>query len=264
MSIETDRIEQDISQKRHRLNDTIEALGNKLSPGQLVDEAMGLLQGQAGHLTANLGRQLRDNPLPAVLIAVGVAMYVMNKDKGGTSHAHANVDPSDWDHDRKFRSVEETRWRTARQASETEDAFHDRLHQAYATALDIRQNAGEAIDSFKRRVGETVHSLEASATTARHRISHALAGAANAVRDNVQHAGEKAADVKHSAQDLYADNPLAGGAIALAIGALLGSTTPLTDIERDKLSDVADKAAAAGQAFADKGTRALDRVSPVH
>ena len=53
---ETDQIEQDINRSRHALNDTIEQLGGKLSPGQIVDEAMGLLQGQFGKLGANLGR----------------------------------------------------------------------------------------------------------------------------------------------------------------------------------------------------------------
>ena len=51
MSMETDRIEADLNQSRHRLNDTLEALGHKLSPGQMVDEVLGLAQGQAGEFT---------------------------------------------------------------------------------------------------------------------------------------------------------------------------------------------------------------------
>ena len=37
---EPDQIEQDINRSRHALNDTIEQLGGKLSPGQIVDEAI--------------------------------------------------------------------------------------------------------------------------------------------------------------------------------------------------------------------------------
>jgi hypothetical protein len=57
MTQETDKIEADINRSRHALNDTIEQLGGKLSPGQILDEALGLAKGQAGEFTANLGRQ---------------------------------------------------------------------------------------------------------------------------------------------------------------------------------------------------------------
>ena len=62
---ETDKIEAEINRSRHALNDTIEQLGGKLSPGQIVDEALGLAQGQLGQFTANLGRTARDNPIAA-------------------------------------------------------------------------------------------------------------------------------------------------------------------------------------------------------
>ena len=42
MSMETDRIEADLNESRHRLNDTLSALGSKLSPGQMLDEVLGL------------------------------------------------------------------------------------------------------------------------------------------------------------------------------------------------------------------------------
>ena len=78
---ETDQIEQDIN-SRHALNDTIEQLGGKLSPGQIVDEAMGLMQGQFGKLGANLGRQVRDNPIPLLLIGAGIGMLALANRNG--------------------------------------------------------------------------------------------------------------------------------------------------------------------------------------
>ena len=85
MTAETDRIEADINRSRHALNDTIEQLGGKLSPGQMLDEALGLAQGQAGQFTGNLGRQVRDNPLPVLLIGAGIGMLFMNRHNHGGS-----------------------------------------------------------------------------------------------------------------------------------------------------------------------------------
>src|SRR5262245_5848849 len=95
MSYETDRIEADIDESRHRLNDTIDALGDKLSPGQVVDEVLGLAQGQVGQMAANLGRQVRDNPLPTLLIGAGIVALMMSSTRQDDS-APRQQDDKHW------------------------------------------------------------------------------------------------------------------------------------------------------------------------
>ena len=51
--------------------------------------------------------------------------------------------------------------------------------------------------------------------------------------------------------------PLAGGAVALAIGALIGAATPLGDAERDALAGVADKASDSALSAASRGADAV-------
>src|ERR1043165_638847 len=110
MSMETDRIEADLNQSRHRLNDTLAALGDKLSPGQMLDEVMGLAQGQAGDFAKKLGAQVKDNPLPTLLIAAGVGMLLMNRNHA--THGVNSMSADDWHHERRYRSLEEARWST--------------------------------------------------------------------------------------------------------------------------------------------------------
>ena len=85
MSLETDRIEADLNQSRHRLNDTLEALGQKLSPGQMVDEVLGLAQGQAGEFASKLGRQVKDNPPPRT--GVTIAPIAQSRMRAGRRRA---------------------------------------------------------------------------------------------------------------------------------------------------------------------------------
>jgi ElaB/YqjD/DUF883 family membrane-anchored ribosome-binding protein len=250
MSMETDRIEADLNASRHRLNDTLSQLGSKLSPGQMLDEVLGLAQGQAGQFTAKLGRQVRDNPMPTLLIAAGVGMLFLQKN-GGQHASH-----EDWQHEARYRSLEEARWSTPRNVGETDDAWNERVHAAYAKALDLKQMAGEAAHDFKERVSKTVHGIQRRATEVRDRVKSTASDVSHYAQDQARNIGQRASQARHSAEDFYQDTPLAVGAIALAIGALIGSATPLSDTEREGLSGVADRAARTGANLADRAARA--------
>lgn len=271
MSYETDRIEADINTTRHRLNDTLEALGSKLSPGQMLDEVLGLAQGQAGHFAAKLGRQVVDNPMPTVLIATGVAWLMMNKQSDRAEF----VSSDDWHTERQFRSIEEARWRTPRMANESDAEYESRLHDAHASALKLKQKAGEAVDAFKQRVSSVVSTIEDGASSVRHRMGDAAAavgdsvggavvGAAGYAKHQGERLGRTAINASHKTADFYGHNPIAFGAIALAIGALIGSTTPLSETERNALEGVADKAARTGADLAEKGAQLVQDGAAVH
>ena len=69
---------------RANLEDTVEALKGKMSLGQMVDEAAGYFKDSGGsELFANLGRQMRDNPLPLALVGLGL-VWLMS----GRGHPH--------------------------------------------------------------------------------------------------------------------------------------------------------------------------------
>lgn len=256
MTQETDKIEADINRSRHALNDTIEQLGGKLSPGQILDEALGLAKGQAGHFTANLGRQVRDNPLPVLLIGAGIGMLLM-KHKDG----HAGVSHEDWHAESRYRKLEQARSAIARQPDESDEAYYHRVHEAEANAIGLKQQAGEAIDAFKARVKAAADGLAHTAQGLRERVNAGAASTAHFLGHQAHNIKEGAGDAKHRVQAFYDEYPLAAGAIGVAIGALIGATTPLSSIERDNLQGVADAAARTGADLAEKGARAVERAA---
>jgi len=299
MSMETDRLEADVEQSRHRLNDTLSELGSKLSPGQMLDEGLGLLRGQAGQFAGKLGRQVRDNPLPVLLVGAGVAWLVASS-RQKAAHRQER-DSEDLYHQRRYRSIEEARWATPRMPSETDEAYEERVHGAYTQALGLKQLAGEAAHEFKERVQRTVEGIQYAATRAGSRISRTfkgtgrrIGGAYSSTRDKLgtayegsreklgafaasgkERLGTLASDAKHfteeqathlretaeqaryRAERFYDDTPLAAGAIALAVGALVGSLTPLSSPERRTLRGVADTAVNRGADYAERGIRAV-------
>jgi hypothetical protein len=270
MTMETDKIEQDINRSRTALNDTIERLGGKLSPGQIVDEVLGVAQGQFGKFTQNVGKQVRDNPVPLLLIGAGIGMYLLNHNKHHDTRP--KIDEDDWRAEHHFRKVEHIRTSSPKLAGETDDAYTRRLHDEHAKALDLKQMAGEAYDAFQARVTRTVEGLQRRAAYVRDSVAGGLSSAGHFMHDQYDHLGQMAGDAKHKISDfagnakhqtidMYEQNPLAAGAIGVAIGALIGSLTPLSSLERDKLQGVADEALKAGADLAERGAAKVEKVA---
>ncbi|HVK82150.1 MAG TPA: hypothetical protein VM915_16225, partial [Verrucomicrobiae bacterium] len=183
-------------------------------------------------------------------------MLFLNRGQN-SSNGNASVSHDDWHSERRYRSLEEARWATARNANESDDAYDERVHMAYAKALDLKQMADEAAHDFKERVSKTVQGIQRRAGDVRDRMSQTASDVSHYAQAQTQRLGAKASAVSHRAQDFYQDTPLAVGAIALAVGALIGSATPLSNAEREGLSGIADQAARAGADLAERGARAV-------
>jgi ElaB/YqjD/DUF883 family membrane-anchored ribosome-binding protein len=66
-------IEREIDVQRARVEDTIDELQQRLSPGQLVDELLAYTKGGGGEFVSGLQRHVTANPLPVALLGVSLA-----------------------------------------------------------------------------------------------------------------------------------------------------------------------------------------------
>lgn len=73
-----EEIEREIAATRSEIDETINALQEKVSPGQLVNQALGYVKEGGGDFAANLGRAVRDNPMPLMLIGVGLGWMMFS------------------------------------------------------------------------------------------------------------------------------------------------------------------------------------------
>ena len=73
-------IQQDIEATRADLDRTISAIERKLTPGQIVDEMFGYFNNRPGS-GGDLVYWLRENPVPVILIGVGVAWLLFGPRK---------------------------------------------------------------------------------------------------------------------------------------------------------------------------------------
>lgn len=87
MSQSTESLEREVENRRSAVESTIDALRDRFSVGQIVDEVASYAKsGDGGAMARNLGRQVRDNPLALGLVGAGIAMLFF----GGSKPAEAS------------------------------------------------------------------------------------------------------------------------------------------------------------------------------
>lgn len=96
-------IQEDLAETRAGLDETIDALQQKLSPGQLFDQTLGYLRRPGGvpggtqEFFSNLSRTIRDNPVPVALIGAGLAWLMFSGSR--SRYRHPDDDYADWPED---------------------------------------------------------------------------------------------------------------------------------------------------------------------
>lgn len=91
-------LQREIELQRSRVENTIDQIQEKLSPGQLVDELLAYTKGGGGEFVASLQRNVTANPLPVALLGVSLA-WLMAKPAGTNTFSQASTIRADrhWD-----------------------------------------------------------------------------------------------------------------------------------------------------------------------
>jgi ElaB/YqjD/DUF883 family membrane-anchored ribosome-binding protein len=213
-----DEIERDIEQTRADVSATIDAIQSKLTPGQMMDQAITYLRTS---LPADFGRNLaettRNNPMPVALIGVGIAWLAMSG-RNGTAIGSAN---------RRMQSdIDALGPEFDGFGSEEGPSLSERARQA-------THRAREAGEHARDRVGETVHG-------ARERVGEAMHEARDTMHQVADRSRRTYAQARSSVSHVVEEQPLVIGALGLAVGAALGAALPRTEQEDELMGDARD------------------------
>ncbi|GAB4371203.1 MAG: hypothetical protein Kow00114_31940 [Kiloniellaceae bacterium] len=74
----TESIENDIHTTRRRIDDRIERIQERLSPGDMVDNVVDFVRSNGGAIAGGIGRTVRDNPVPAAMIGAGILWLALS------------------------------------------------------------------------------------------------------------------------------------------------------------------------------------------
>ena len=160
-------------------------------------------------------KSLSQNPIALGLIGLGIGLIFLGNKKKTLSR---NIRQH---HDHSANEQSENRNFASRSNQSTFSAAHDKISEAAGNIGDtVSSAAGTVSDSFGSAAGV---------------VSDTVGDVAGKAYKQVGNIGSKAQDFAGTAQDQYEyymeENPLAVGAVALALGAAVGFAFPSTRIE---------------------------------
>src|SRR5271165_4136964 len=82
MESQSARFEREAEETRWQLSGTLEELRARMTPGRVVDQVIDYTRDSpAAEFLRNIGREARENPMPLVLIGIGVAWLVVSSNR---------------------------------------------------------------------------------------------------------------------------------------------------------------------------------------
>lgn len=221
-----ERLEDEVNATRARIGDRLETLSNRLSPGDLLDQALGMAREHGGDFTRNLGAQMKSNPVPTLLTGIGLAWLMMSS--GSRSEGYSNPF-------RRTRSESDDSWKSS------EGSYSGSLHDSG----DNRSEPG-VIERAKDALGNAGDHVEEFADAARRKID----SASEATHRGLRSARQSVRSAQGSVADFLHEQPVLAASLGVAFGAALGALLPSTDLEERVMGPVSDKAVTKAQAVA--------------
>lgn len=218
------QLEVQAEQIRDGIAETVEALQDRLSPGNMIDKFMAYIKDSDGTLALdNLRRQARENPVALAMIGSGIAWLALG---GGGDRARA-----------------------------TEGA-RSGVRRGWSAPSDYASHAGmeaDGDDGGLRRAGSADGDAKSGFADKASEFAEQAKDAAGHAADRGHAAVDEVRDIaqrgRQSVMDALDREPLVLGAIGVAIGAALGAMLPSTRLEdetfgktRDALLHNAEKA----------------------
>ena len=253
----SEEAEREVEASRSELNRTMEALKDRMTPGQLFDEAMRMSGGAGQQIMAKFLDQAKANPMPLAVMGVGLAWLMTSNNRPPGYRESRSFAPAD--------GSGMTYYDTGADGEGLTDKLSDAMSDAGDRAADM---AGSARDALSGAAGSARSALSSASDTARSRmhdgagaLSDAASGAARSAKDAAQRVGsvagdaaQKASEVGHRAQDALADllqrEPLLAGGLGLLLGLAVGAALPSTDAEDRLLGATRDRVLEKGKALA--------------
>jgi len=263
---EAEQIIVQIEETRSQMGETIDAIQDRLSfsnlSEQVSDHVTNAVEtakdavydatlGKAANLMKNVSnttvvQTVRNNPFPFVLIGLGAGLLAFQQYTGKLSGYNYGRSRQ-----RRFTDYEDGEDRSGQRW--TASTGEGRGQQWTGTTRDKLNNVSDTVTG--------------AAGSALNKVSSAVDNAYTGAGDVVNKAYNKAGEVGTQAYEMYDryidENPLAVGAVALALGAAVGMAIPSTRYEGQLLGDKRDqlleKAGTAASQFLDQAKETVNK-----
>jgi hypothetical protein len=225
-------MEREVQQSRAELEETLEAIQERLSPGQMFEQAVDYMRSSNGNdFLRNLGTMVRDNPVPVALVGTGLVWLMLSSSRSGRREYD--------DEDDLLESYGESRY--------GHELSEDAGQSGSGWAEGARETVREWTQGTRARTRSVRDSARRLSASARHRASETGEQLWHGARDAGDRASYYGRQVRRGFFDTLHEQPLVLGALGLAAGAAIGAALPATEKEDEWLGDSRDRLKARAQ-----------------
>lgn len=254
-SAETEIIRSQIDTTRHRMDETIDALGRRLKGRHLIDEALHLFRKQQenGNMTKitqkitqsadtayhSVVDTIKAHPVPIALVGAGVGWLIYERSRANAAN---NCDSSADISQYRVRPYDELEFGSMAGQTAAGDILEDE---------DYGEGSGT---SLKNKASQAVGSLQQKASQVRTRIADTSAQAKERTRELYQKSRERVSTTVEQ-------HPLQSGLACLAVGLLAGLLLPtprkLTQSLAPKARELSDRVRHTAEDLVERGTHVV-------
>jgi hypothetical protein len=219
-----DAILAEIERTRGEMDTTLSAIEQRLTPGQLVDQGLDYLRSSgANEFVHNLGGQVKNNPMPIALMGIGIAWLMASGRQSQPGYSSSYSQSTAVTTGTGYMDAGSARAKLGERAGELRD-------QASGVAQSAKDKMSQGSQAVKDRLSAAGSSLSSAGQSARQGVSN--------LTDSARYQVERARD---GVDYMLREQPLALGAIGVAIGALLAAVTPRTRKEDELMGETRDR-----------------------
>lgn len=232
-----------IEQTRAQMSETVDTIQARLSPENLKQQAQEAIreatvgkvkdmanqvENKVSNWRSNMMTTIRQNPVPAALVAIGVGWLLMSE-------------TDEYAYGRSMRPRSEGPMYNPYGA----DRYTTSAAHRSQSGSGLRETVSEKVDEVKGNLQETAqHAREQVSELAeetRERMDQWSDQAHHRAEELSQQAQHQMYRAKRSFNQMMAENPLAVGAAAVAIGATIGLLIPTTQHENEWMGEARDR-----------------------
>jgi hypothetical protein len=213
-------LEREIDQTRASMDRTLDRLERRLTAGQLLDEFLRFLGRSGGELGKSLGHAVKENPMPALLTATGIAWMMFSRGRGSSSGPYGYSSEAGYG---------ETEY------GDTEEGTMSKMTGAIKSGAS---SARSQLQASKDALKGTVYEGTGAVKDTFNRTTDAVKGSIGKTANLAQVQGRRAREGFNS---LLEEQPLMLGALGIALGAAIGAALPSTESEDRMMGEARDK-----------------------
>ena len=228
-----------VEELRSQLTDTANHVREAVAPSTIKRQVTEYVRESGDNLLHSLQRRARENPLQAVAVGAGLAYPLFNLMRAIPAPLLLIGAGLALSRSTALREATDQAMSQARDTvAEATDSARDALH-------DMRDAAGSVLDRGSELVSSVTEGISNTARDA----TASIKGGADTSRapggEALNAAGEKittlASQTKETLNSAYDHNPLLIAGIGLAVGALIASSLPSTQVENRVFGDTSEK-----------------------